>query len=111
MEIIFRTKRLKKIFCSSKDLKRNYGERTARLIQNRLAVLSNASSLSRVPRIRPERLHQLSGNRKGQFAVDLVHPRRLIFEPNHDPMPVNKEGGIDRDMVTAITIIEVTDYH
>ena len=111
MEIIFRTKRLKRIFCSSKDLKRNYGEHTARLIQNRLAVLNNVSSLSRVPRSRPERLHQLNGNRKGQFAVDLVHPRRLIFEPNHDPIPVNEDEGIDRDKVTAITIIEVTDYH
>lgn len=111
MEITFRTRKLKRVFSSSKDLSRNYGDRMARSIQNRLAVLSKASSLSRVPSIRPERLHQLSGNRHGQFAVDLVHPHRLIFQPDHDPVPTDSEGGIGRDRVTSITIIEVVDYH
>ena len=111
MEITFRTRKLQKIFNSCKGIKRNYGDRMARAIQNRLAVLKNASKLSLVPTSRPERLHQLSGNRKGQFAVDLVHPQRLVLEPNHDPVPENEEGGIDKDQVTAITIIEVTDYH
>ena len=83
----------------------------ARAIQNRLAVLRSASNLSLVPSSRPERLHQLSGNRKGQFAVDLVQPQRLVFEPNLDPVPENEEGGIDKYQVTAISIIEVTDYH
>ncbi len=111
MEITFRTRKLQKVFNSCKDIKRNYGDHMARAIQNRLAVLRNASNLYLVPTSRPERLHQLSGNRKGQFAVDLVHPQRLLFEPNHDPVPENEEGGIDKDQVTAITIIEVTDYH
>ena len=111
MEIAFRTRKLQKVFNSCKDIKRTYGDRMARAIQNRLAVLRNASNLSLVPTSRPERLHQLSGNRKQQFAVDLVNPQRLVFEPNHDPVPENKEGGIDKDQVTAITIIEVTDYH
>jgi len=77
----------------------------------RLAVLKNARTLSFVPTSRPDRLHQLIGDRRGQFAVDLVHPRRLIFAPNHNPIPRNEDGGIDRDRVTAITIIEVVDYH
>ena len=111
MEITFRQRRLQKIFNSSKDLERNYGQRVARVIRNRLAVLGNAKNLSLVPSNKPERLHQLTSNRRGQFAVDLVHPLRLVFEPNHDPVPEAREGGIDREMVTAITIIEVVDYH
>ena len=83
----------------------------AKAIQNRLAVLKNAHNLSLVPTIPPERLHQLTGNRKVQFAVDLVHPQRLVFEPNHDPIPVKEDGGIDKGLVTTITIIEVVDYH
>ena len=43
----------------------------------------------------PERRHELSGNRKGQFAVDLKHPQRLIFEPNHNPLPRRADGGLD----------------
>ena len=83
----------------------------ARTIMMRLAVLKNARVLSLVPTSRPERLHQLRQNRSGQFAVDLVHPYRLVFVLNHDPIPRNEDGGIDRDRVTAITIIEVVDYH
>ena len=111
MEITFRTRKLQKVFNSCKDIKRTYGDRMARAIQNRLAVLRSASNLSLVPSSRPERLHQLSGNRKGQFAVDLVQPQRLVFEPNLDPIPENEEGGIDKYQVTAISIIAVTDYH
>ena len=45
--------------------------------------------------------------------MDLVHTLiRLVFEPNHDPLPRREDGGIDLDQVTAITVIwEVIDYH
>lgn len=64
-----------------------------------------------VPTIPPVRRHLLSGGRGGQYAVDLVHPHRLVFEPTHDPVPRTTDGGIDIDRVTAITIMEVVDYH
>ena len=111
MEITFRTRKLQKVLNSLKDINKNYGDRMALAIQSRLAVLRNANNLFLVPSSPPVRLHQLSGDRQGQFAVDLVHPQRLIFVPNHDPVALREEGGIDRDKVTAITIIEVTDYH
>ena len=77
----------------------------------RLAVLSAAPTLSMVPTVAPNRRHQLYGNRVGQYAVDLVHPHRLVFTPNHDPIPVKADGGIDMEQVTAITVIEIVDYH
>ena len=64
-----------------------------------------------VPTTSPERRHLLSSGRRGQYAVDLVHPYRLVFEPDHDPVPRTADGGIDIDRVTAITIMEVVDYH
>ena len=83
----------------------------AKKIKLRLAVLSNAPTLSEVPTSKPDRRHQLKGDRSGQYAVDLIHPHRLIFEPNQEPLPRRADGGIDTDQVTAIEIIEVTDYH
>ena len=77
----------------------------------RLAVLANAPTLAAVPHTPPDRRHQLTGDRERQYAVDLDHHNRLIFEPNHDPVPCLDDGGIDIDRVTAITIMEVTDYH
>ena len=111
MEITFRTKKLKKTFDSERELKRTYGDRMARTIQKRLAILKNARSLALVPTRPPDRLHLLTGNRSGQYTVDLVHPYRLILEPNHDPVPLKEDGGINKDGVTKITILEVVDYH
>lgn len=111
MEITFRTQKLKKTFDSEKDLKRAYGDRMARAIMRRLAVLKNAGTLALVPTLSPDRLHLLTGNRHGQYAVDLVHPYRLVFKPNHDPVPLKEDGGIDKERVTKITIREVVDYH
>lgn len=111
MDVSFRTRKLQKTFNSDRSLVRQYGNQVARRIKLRLAVLKNASSLSQVPRTPPDRCHMLTGDRRGQFAVDLVHPKRLLFEPNHDPVPRNEDGGIRLDDVTAVTIIDVMDYH
>lgn len=111
MDIAFRTRRLGKTFNSESALVKEHGDRMARTIQIRLAVLSNARTLALVPTSPPERRHLLTGRRSGQYAVDLVHPYRLIFEPNHDPVPRTEDGGIDTSRVTAITILDVVDYH
>ena len=111
MDIAFKTKKLKKIFDSQKDLRRKYGAPMAEKIMVRLAVLQNAVALSLVPKTRPERMHQLKGNRDEQYAVDLVQPARLVFEPNHESVPRMEDGGIDLEQVTAITILEIIDYH
>ena len=81
------------------------------VIQRRMAVLAEAGSLAEVPTMRPDRCHAMKGDRKGQYAVDLVHPFRLAFAPDHDPLPRRADGGIDLTAVTAIVILEVVDYH
>ena len=111
MDITFRNRKLARIFNSERRLRKAYGDRRARTIMMRLAVLKSARTLSHVPTTPPERRHQLRGDRDEQYAVDLVHPYRLIFVPNHDPLPRREDGGIDTDAVTAITIMEVADYH
>lgn len=77
----------------------------------RLAILKAAQTLEQVPITPPDRRHQLRGDRDEQYAVDLVHPYRMIFKPNHDPLPRKNDGGIDTQQVSAITIMEVIDYH
>ena len=111
MNIDFARRKLEKVFNSRTTLKKAFGDRMARTIAMRMAVFRHARTLSMVPVTKPDRRHQLEGNRAGQYAVDLVHPKRLVFEPNHDPMPRKEDGGIDTDQVTAITVIEVIDYH
>ncbi len=111
MNIDFARQKLEKTFNSATALKKAFGDRMARTIAMRMAVLRNARTLSMVPVTKPERRHQLEGGRAGQYAVDLVHPHRLVFKSNNDPMPRKKAGGMDTDQVTAITVIEVVNYH
>ena len=111
MNIAFRTKKLEKTFNSKREMDKTYGDRMARALAIRLAVLRSAQALSMVPSTPPERRHQLHGSRRGHYAVDLIHPYRLIFKPNHHPVPHLPDGGIDVAEVTAITIVDVIDYH
>ena len=78
---------------------------------SRLAVLNSARTLADVPSTPPERCHPLRGEREGQYAVDLVHPQRLVFKPNHEQVPRKDDGGVDLEKITSIIIIEVVDYH
>ena len=111
MMIAFKNRKLEKTFSSKSLLEKTYGDRMARAIMMRLAVLANVPTLATVPPTPPDRRHQLKEDREGHYAVDLVHSFRLIFKPNHEPFPFTDDGGIDLDRVTAITITEVTDYH
>ena len=111
MDIAFRTRKLEKTLNSAGALQKAFGARMAKAIMMRLAVLKNARNLDLVPTTPPERRHQLRADRDEQFAVDLVHPYRLVFEPKHDPLPRKDDGGVDTNQVTAISIVDVIDYH
>jgi proteic killer suppression protein len=111
VEITFRTRKLEKTFNSASALRKAHGDRMAKTVAMRLAVLRAAGTLSMVPTTPPERRHQLRRDRDEQYAVDLIHPYRLVFEPNHQPLPRKEDGGLDTDQVSAITIMEVIDYH
>lgn len=111
LDIVFKSQKLAQIFNSEFNLKKKYGAKAARAIMIRMAVLSNARTLDLVPKTPPDRCHQLKGRRKGQFAVDLDESRRLVFRPNQAQIPRSDEGSIDLNGVTAIEILDVTDYH
>jgi proteic killer suppression protein len=111
MDITFNNEKLAKIFNSEKNLVREYGAENAKKIKRRMAVFQAANCLEEVPPVPPERRHELSGKRKGQFAVDLKHPYRIVFLPNHNPLPHKTDGGLDLKNINAITITSVEDYH
>ena len=111
MDIFFKTRKLARVFNSERELQRQYGDRMARTIATRLAVLKHAPKLSMVPVTPPDRRHKLAGKRKGQYAVDLVHPYRLVFEPHRDSGDTRQLTDASAGGVTSITVVEVIDYH
>lgn len=111
MDITFKNEKLAKIFNSEKNLVREYGSENTKYIKRRMGVLVAASSLAEVSHRPPERRHELKEDKKGKFAIDIKHPYRLVFEPNHSPLPLKADGGLDLRKITAITILGVEDYH
>jgi proteic killer suppression protein len=59
----------------------------------------------------PGRCHPLTGDRHGQFALQLWGPFRLVLEPDHAPLPTLVDGGLDTEAITRVRIVEVVDYH
>ena len=59
----------------------------------------------------PGRCHELKGDRAGSLALDLDGPYRLIFDPAHNPLPVNNDGGLIWCEVRKIRILDIEDYH
>ena len=110
MDIQFRSDKLAKECNSTKLLLRVHGEARAKLIRRRLDALRAAVVLDDL-RNTPGRLHELKGDRKGQFSFDLDGPYRLLFVANQNPVPARPEGGIDWTRITAVTILGVEDTH
>ena len=111
MEITFHNNKLKKRCSQEREAIKAYGQRRARKLMQRLMELRAADNLSQIPTTPPPRCHELTGKLKGTLSVDLEHPWRLFFVPNHDPIPTKKDGGLDWESVTAIIIIDVKDPH
>lgn len=111
MEIRFATRKLRKLCNSGKKMRGDLGSTCAAKLERRLAELSAAECLEDLRNLPQARCHELTGDRKCQLAVDLEHPKRLIFEPDHEPRPENSGGGLDWSQVMQVRIIEIEDYH
>ncbi|MCL2155553.1 MAG: hypothetical protein FWH53_07820 [Leptospirales bacterium] len=113
MNISFKNTKLEKELNEGKNLQKIHGSLRAKKIGIRLKELRAASCLNDFwpPKSGPSRCHELTGEREGQLSVDLDHPYRLIFIPNHSPIPKKTDGGLDWKQITAITITGIEDTH
>lgn len=67
-------------------------------IHMRLDEIVAADTVEMMIRFHIGRCHPLTNNRIGQYAVDLVHPYRLVFEKHGNKKQVAH-------------IVEIVDYH
>jgi toxin HigB-1 len=111
MEITFVSRKIEKLCNSQKEMRAKLGDRNSKVLQLRLGQMRAAGTLEDLGKLPGARCHELAGNRKGQLAVDLVHPQRLIFSPDHNPLPAKPDGGLDWHRITRVTVLEIGDYH
>ena len=111
MRLTFKNNKLQKSCSERNKAIKTYGPKCSEKLMQRLMELQAFENLAQVPHLPPLRCHELSGKLKGTFAVDLVQPMRLLFRPDHDPIPRDADGGIDLSKVTVIQVVSVEDYH
>ena len=112
MQIFFRTNKLAKV-CNNKSVAvKKLGKISAAKLMQRLSQINAADKLSvlMLPAM-PGRCHKLKANRLNQYAMDLKHPCRLIFEPSNGTPGWKQENMIIENKVKEITIVEIKDYH
>ena len=98
MRIDYRSTKLQKICEDASVATRRYGFKMAVKIQQRIGQLSAANTVEEMAQFRIGRCHALQGNRLGQYALDLVHPYRLVFTCIEDEIQIAR-------------IEEIVDYH
>ncbi len=108
MKITFASIEVESLCKQAKLATKKLGALSAKKLQLRLSELFSAEHVGELVAGRP---HPLLNNRKGSFAVDLHGGDRLVFKPATQPPPAKPDGSIDWHKVTAITIVELGDYH
>ena len=108
MDIGFRNLRLRKLCEEERQATRRLGPDSARKLRARLSDLEAVACVTDLQAGRP---HPLTGDREGQFALDLAGGHRLVFSPADAPMPSREDGSIDWSRVTAVRIEDIGDYH
>ncbi len=98
MQIGYRTHKLEKVCTIAHEAEKQYGREMSEKIQQRIDEISAALNVEMMVQFRIGRCHPLKGDRKNQYAVDLVHPYRLVFE---------KKG----NEIQIAFIMEIVDYH
>ena len=98
LQIEYRTKGLERVCENYSEAEKKHGCAMADKIHQRIDEIKAAPNVEMMIQFKIGRCHHLKGDRKSQYAVDLVHPYRLVFE---------KKG----KEIQIANIIEITDYH
>ena len=110
MQISYKSRKLEKSLTESIEITKTYGV-MAKKVNQRMKDLLAASTLAVMQTLPAANCHELKGERTGELAVDISGNWRIIFTPDHNPIPLKDEGGLDWNSVTHIRIIKVGDYH
>ena len=98
MDITYKNKKIEKVCTEVKAAERTFGREMADKIHHRIDEIVAADTVEMMIQFHIGRCHPLTQNRKGQYAVDLIHPYRLVFEKNGGEIQIAK-------------ILEIVDYH
>lgn len=113
MEIYVRDNKLRRVVEDEAFRKRELGAEMADKLALRLAALVAAESLADFwpPNSGPERCHELIGDQKGTFSIDLKQPYRLLFESHAETANQEQDEQQRWKSIKAIDVMSIEDTH
>ena len=98
MKITYKTRKIEKVCTIASEAEKKYGSEMAEKIHQRIDEIDASDTIEEMVQYHIGRCNPLKGNRKVQYAMDLVHPYRLIIEQIGDEIKI-------------ANIMEIVDYH
>ncbi len=86
MEIDFRTNKLQKAYEQSVEAIKRWGPEVGKRYVRRLDEIDAMQDFDEVMAYPPFHTHELTGNRKGQWAITIISKWRLITIPSDNGM-------------------------
>lgn len=80
LDITYKNRKIERICTNAKVADREYGSQMSAKIHMRIDEIRAVDTVEEMIQFRIGRCHALKGNRKGQYAVDLEHPYRLVLQ-------------------------------
>lgn len=108
MQIAFNNKKLRELCENRKKAEAELGSDCSRKLRTRLSDLEAVDNVYELTAGHP---HPLEPDSSREFSLDLSDGKRLVFKPDHEPAPLNKNNTTDWAKVTAIIIVYIGDYH
>lgn len=110
MDLTYKSKELQRYAEDEKYSLKKLGAILSKNYTMRITALLSAETLEAV-RYLPGNYHELTGDRKGQWACNLSGNYRLVFEPHEKPIPTNPNGQYIWCEIKGVEIAEIVDYH
>ena len=98
MEVVYKNKQIQKICEINSVAIKKYGIELTKKVQIRIKLIRQFANVEQLISSGLGRCHKLIGNRKNQYALDLIHPYRLIFI-------------VIGEQIQIAEIQEIVDYH
>ena len=98
MIVTYKNKSIERICTDYSEATRKHGSDIAKKLYQRIYEISAAPNVEVMIQCHIGDCHRLTGNRNGQYSVDLGQPYRLIFTVKNEQVQIAK-------------IIEIVDYH
>lgn len=109
MDLTYKTKKLQNL-CEdpkyNKELIKKYGSEVAKRLPQRIKELKAFDSLNDIPITSPFRRHKLTGDREGEFAINITNQYRLIFRQKENNIIIE-----DLRSIKEIEIMEVSKHY